>query len=479
MEPLQVLLIEDNPADTFLIKEMLNPAGIKNYTINHSGFLKDALLKLENNSYDIILSDLGLPDSSGLETINATLKLAANIPIIVLTGTDDDQLGNDAMSIGAQDYLIKGQISSDQLLRSIRYAFHRKKSEIKLRESEEKFRSIVETSPDAVITCNTDATIIYASQRAANLFGFKNKEQMLGVSLYEFFTPDYKEKAKLTTQKTIKKGITRDVEYLLLKQNGDSFYGEISSSMVKNTHENGEGFICITKDIGDRKNAEKVIKAYQQNLRSMASELNLAEEKERRRIAVKLHDHLGQNLALAKIKVSSLKKTGFSPQILDEIKDAEEHISHVIKNSRILTYELSPPVLFELGLSEAISWKLDQISESYGIKVNLEMETEIPALKEDIQIMLFRSVSDLLNSISLNSGINYLNVKIGMVGNSLNITVNDGGEGVFLEDIKKNIQTNGVGLFSIKERLEYFDGHLKIKSKVGKKTKINLSVPVN
>jgi PAS domain S-box-containing protein len=479
MQSKNCLLIEDNPADAFLIKKMLNPDGLNGYRVTLASNLKDSFILLNQDHFDFVISDLGLPDSQGLETVKSVLNNNMYLPIIVLTSNDNEQLGNDALSIGAQDYLIKGKINSDQLLRSIRYAFRRKKVESKLRESEEKFRTMVEISPEAVITLDTHANINYVSKRAVEIHGYQNENNLIGKSSSLLFAGGEEGKTWARFKSMLKTGKIRDEEFLLECENKTHFFGEISVSANIDEQNKVTGYLVVTKDISERKKHENAIKNYQQNLRSLVTQLNLAEEKERRKIAVELHDHLGQSLAMAKIRLSVLKSGDISPDSSGNLKEVERHIVHAIDYSRILTYELSPPVLFELGLNEAIRWKLDQVTQKTGIKTNLITEDVIPPLKEDSAILVFRSFCELVNNVIKHSEAKQISVLIFMNENNLTVKVQDDGLGFDPEVLVKPVShSNKMGLFSVRERLEYFDGKLLIDTRKGEGTKIEIKVPV-
>ncbi|MBN1822024.1 MAG: PAS domain S-box protein [Prolixibacteraceae bacterium] len=479
MKSLNVLLIEDNPGDAFLIEEMLNASKDWKFQVVKAITLKQALEKIRNNYIEVIIADLGLPDSQGIATVDAILNHVKSTPIIVLTGMNDEQTGNEAVIRGAQDYLIKWNINPDQLMRSISYSYHRKKVEEKLIESEEKFRVIVEASPDAVITLDLNCVINYASKRAADIFGFDDPGILTGMEFEKLVAPEHHERIKAKREKLFKEDTLLDVLYILNRKGGSRFYGEVSSSLIINKEGEPEGIISIIKDITERKNSEMAIKAYQENLRSMASELNLAEEKERRKIAVDLHDDLGQTLAMTRIKLSAIKSLNKDPEISEHLAEMEKHVTHAIKNSRSLTYELSPPVLYEFGLAAAINWKLEQLSNEHKIETSLEVTDELPELREDLLILLFRAVGELLNNIVKHAQAKNVKVTFNMDGKCLNILVTDDGKGFDAKTTEdKKGQTSSIGLFSLRERLEYFDGTLTIDSSEKKGTKVYITLPV-
>jgi signal transduction histidine kinase len=141
---IQVLLIEDNPGDVRLIREMLAESKLQLFSLAHSGSLSEGLDSLSNNTHDVVLLDIGLPDSSGLDSVLEIKTAAPVIPVIMLTGLDDEKTAVAALQLGVQDYLIKDRIDSNLLGRSIRYALERKQIEEELRRHREFLMELVE-----------------------------------------------------------------------------------------------------------------------------------------------------------------------------------------------------------------------------------------------------------------------------------------------------------------------------------------------
>ncbi|ADZ09291.1 response regulator receiver protein [Methanobacterium lacus] len=129
IEPIKVLMIEDNRGDYQLILKLLEKSENAQFELVHSPRLKSGVELLENNSFDVILLDLGLPDSNGLDSFNVILKKHPEIPTIILTGLANEETGIQAIKYGAQDYLVKGEFNGKLLVRAIQYAIERKKLE--------------------------------------------------------------------------------------------------------------------------------------------------------------------------------------------------------------------------------------------------------------------------------------------------------------------------------------------------------------
>ena len=136
MKPIEILLVEDNPGDALLIQLMLREAGAGKYNLTRVGRLSEGLARIDAGGADIMLLDLNLPDSQGLETVARAQSHAERIPIIVLTGVDDEDTCLEAVKMGAQDFLTKGAIDGSLLIRSIRYAIERKALESHLTQAQ-------------------------------------------------------------------------------------------------------------------------------------------------------------------------------------------------------------------------------------------------------------------------------------------------------------------------------------------------------
>lgn len=138
-----ILLVEDNPGDAVIIREMLNSSAL-DFTLERAATLKEAILLLTDKEYDIILLDLGLPDSIGLDSLKKIQEFNLKATVIVLTGLDDEEAAIEALKEGAQDYLLKNRLISDYFIRGIKYGIERKKMEHDLKSSEASYRKLSE-----------------------------------------------------------------------------------------------------------------------------------------------------------------------------------------------------------------------------------------------------------------------------------------------------------------------------------------------
>jgi len=264
---------------------------------------------------------------------------------------------------------------------------------------------------------------------------------------------------------------------------GCAWYGFIGFDDTTTRREWGEEDVRLLRTVAEmigtyihREQAGEKLLAYQEQLRSFASELALTEERERRRIATALHDTIGQTLALSRIKLAALRESLAGP---DHVAEVLKLIEQAIQNTRSLTIQLSPPVLYELGLEAAIEWLLEQAEQEHGLAAEFEDDGLPKPLDHDIQVLLFQAVRELLANIAKYAKADRVKVALARTHSALAITVEDDGVGFDTTGIGPQWgKTGGFGLFNISERLGHLGGSLKVKSEPGRGTRITLSAPL-
>ncbi|MBD2457168.1 response regulator [Nostoc sp. FACHB-87] len=254
-ELIKVLLVEDNPGDVFLLQELLKEVKTAQVDLRPVEELSAALNLLAQDSFDVMLLDLSLPDSQGISTFLRATCQARTTPIIVLTGLDDETLALRAMQEGAQDYLVKGQVTGDLLVRSMRYAIERQRIEDALRQSEERFRVALKNSP--IFVFNQDRELRY-TWVYNSISGWTN-EDMLGKHDSELL-PDA-DAQNLTTikQGVLTTGIGTRAEVLLTTPQGIRYY-DLTVEPLRNESQDIVGITCASIDISENKQTEAKIR---------------------------------------------------------------------------------------------------------------------------------------------------------------------------------------------------------------------------
>jgi len=357
----------------------------------------------------------------------------------------------------------------------IRDISERKQKNEALRQSEDTFRRTFEAIPDPAYIWTRQAdgriTLSKFNQAAAKITQNKIKDYV-GIEVKKLFAdqPGFVSKIILAMDKGSRQ--YEDVLYTY-QTTGQSKW--LQTDYVKTADDN---VLVITKDVSERKEAEAKLLAYQEQLRTLTSELFLIEEKERRRIASELHDQIGQNLALCKLKVAALEKDMTRSQVKSELSTVRRLLECSIQDARSLIFDLSPPVLYELGLQAALEWLAERIEEQYHVPVEFENRAGDEVLETDRQVILFHVVRELLVNAGKHSQAGQVKVILSLEQQSLKIQVNDDGRGFDASQIYDAKGTKGsYGFFSMRERLSYLGGGLEVRSKSGQGSQIILTVP--
>ena len=214
------------------------------------------------------------------------------------------------------------------------------------------------------------------------------------------------------------------------------------------------------------------------DLRKLASELVLAEERERKRIAVTLHDEVAQTLAAARMRIDMLRSLPGGNEYRQLIEQAQELLSHSIHQTRALMTDISDPVLYDLGLCSAVEALAEQIKDRHRIQVQYSFEGNLSSLSQDLNVMVFQVVKELLRNVIKHSGARGAHIRIIEDRHSIRAIVADDGVGF---DGNNNDAPDyiggGFGLFSIRERVKSFNGNIQIKSRQGIGSEVTVSLP--
>jgi signal transduction histidine kinase len=220
----------------------------------------------------------------------------------------------------------------------------------------------------------------------------------------------------------------------------------------------------------------RALEANQQRLRALAADLTLAEQHERQRLAGVVHDEIAQTLGVLKLQLSVLRADDAARPLEDRLTQVITMVDEAIRQSRTIMMELSPPILRQAGLVEALQWWAQQVQEKHGLEVVVTVEGETQRLDEDLEATIFQTVKELIQNTVKHAHATRLAVRMQCGHGKLSVEVADDGVG-FDPSATRYTAGGGFGLYGIRERLAYLGGDLQIDSAPGKGTRIALHLP--
>jgi PAS domain S-box-containing protein len=186
----RILIVEDNPGDLFLVKEFLKSTSLPDFEIVHAATLSEAIILLTANRFRLILLDLFLTDSEGLQTFESVYPLSAAAPVIVLTGLIDENITAETLKKGAQDYLVKGHYDQNLLEKTVRYAIERKRNQQLLKQSEEEYKLLFENNPVPMWAYDIKTQRIFMVNASATLYYGISRDEFSGLTIQDILPPE-------------------------------------------------------------------------------------------------------------------------------------------------------------------------------------------------------------------------------------------------------------------------------------------------
>ena len=354
----------------------------------------------------------------------------------------------------------------------------REQAEESLRRAEERFRTVFENTIVGLYRTTPDGRILLANPALIEMMGCKSFEELARLNLEkEGFDPSMPR--SIFKQRIEKEGRVIGFETVWLRPDGSKLFVSESAFAVRDGDGNILYYEGTAQDISKRKEAEEKLMLYQEQLRSLASELSLAEERLRRRIATELHDNIAQNLAVSKVKLEALADPA-NPGLVKSLGEVINLVAQTIDATRSLTFEMSPPVLYELGFEAAVGWLAKQTRQRFGLDVEFSDDEKAKPLDIDVRVLLFQAVRELLVNVVKHAGTGRAKVSVHRGRGRILVTVEDDGVGFDVSSIGiSDYSKGGFGLFNIRERLSHIGGGVEISSKPGHGTRVTLTAPID
>lgn len=494
-KPIGILLVEDSPSDATLLKQMFARLDKQIWRLSHVERLSDAIDVCSDFNFDVVLLDLSLPDSYGLETVAEFRAAVTSIPIVVLTGNDDEKLALNAVAAGAQDYLLKDQITTQLLVRAIRYAIERGQILKQLHDSEQRFRGIFDQTFQLMGLLTPQGIILEVNQTVLDFSGAKT-EDFVGKPLWEIKAWNYSP----LTQKWLKTAIANAAigqffrhEAKVRGAGNKKVWVDFSLKPLKDELGNVMLLIAEGRNISDRKKAEAEM------LKSLAKERELNQLKSQ---FVSMVSHEFRN-PLSTILASASLLYEFSYKMTEEqkkkryerIKGAINQMLHLLDEILLfgrgevgkLKYEAEPLDLefFCRDITETL-----QLNTNNQHKIIFTSQGECNQVEMDATLLQHIFTNLLSNAIKYSPNGGLIRFDLVCENGIGTFKIQDQGIGIPVKDQQhlfetfhrasnvSGIQGTGLGLAIVKNCVDLHGGQIQVETEEGVGTTFTVKLPL-
>ncbi|ALA59112.1 response regulator [Nitrospira moscoviensis] len=496
MAQANILIVEDEAVVAADLADKLERAGYG--VVGAASRGEQAVRMAKANPPDLVLMDIRLAGPLDGVTTAECLKAFADMPVVFLTAHSDRDTLKRASLTEPFGYILKPFDERD-LVTQIEIALYKHQAERRLRDSEARYRSLVETAVDSIVTIDGSGVIRSCNAATERMFGYR-REDILGRHVSALIPvpkagEDWASAYGFASGQPGVVGVWRELKGR--RRDGRLFPVEIAVSEVS---VGGQFlFTGIVRDVTERQAAHEALRGLaaqleqrvqertrelvqsQERLRGLATELNLTEQRERKRLATELHDHLAQLLVLGRMKLSQAKPlTESNPACADLIAQTAAVLDESLTYTRTLVADLSPPVLHDFGLPAALKW-LGEHMQRHDLTVTVQWSgDEQLRLPEQESVLLFQSVRELLMNASKHAGCGRAVVTVDRRAGDLCIEVRDDGKGfdVAAADHGPTPMSSKFGLLSVRERMAVLGGRCDVDSAPGAGTRVTLTLPL-
>ncbi len=466
---IHILMIEDNEFDALLIQHRLLQ-GLKNQIkLTHTGSVLEALLLISQQHFDLILSDLHLPDSNGVETITK-LKTVTNTPIAILTVSKNERLAIQCINAGAQDYLEKDILSESSLTRLVRYTLERQRAEERTQKIKQRFQTIFEKAPLGIAHINLKKeTFIDINPRYAYITG-RTIDALMQLKQSALIHPDdaaayacdmmFLKKHKPDNWKTCRR---------IVHAEGSTIWVEMTFAPFEVIHEDQVCYVCMMEDVTEHKRMLT-------NLRDLTMHLQNVREEESTRIGREVHDVVGGNLAVIKLELDWLSKKITDNALNERIRLLHQLSGEAIDTVRSISQNLRPNVLDNLGLVDAIEWLARDLEKRIGIYCSLNLDyLDFPELTKDKETSIFRIIQEALINIAQHAEATSVAIDLAEMDGAFYFKIKDNGKGINKD---QQVDQRSFGIMGMRERTQQLGGKLIIEGAPAKGTIVTVKIPI-
>lgn len=468
MHEYRILMLEDSPFDVELIQYQLKKQDFQAsyYVASDRAQFEEAIRYFDPN---IVLSDNSLPDINAKEALEISRKIWPHIPFIMVSGTVNEDFATEIIRSGGDDYILKDRIK--RLPLAIETAIKKRTEEkmkdaalSKLRENEEKYRTLVERVTDAFISLDKNFCYTYLNRQAAELIR-RDPMELIGRNVWEVF-PDA---IGSPTHQSFQKALTEQTYICSI-----DYYEPFDLWQENHIYPSEDGLSIFIRDISEQKRSQAALQQMERQMmeQKLAEQRNTtklmlrAQENERNRLGLELHDNINQMLAACMLSLG--RAVDHSPELITGVMDL---LSTTIGEIRTLSSRYVTP-LKDINLEELTRSMLQKLQATTGLDTELYYAAA-PVHDDDLKLNVYRILQEGINNIVKYANATKVHVNIISKDGILYIQLEDNGKGFDTSSFRE-----GIGISNITSRTEIFSGTCNIFSSPGKGCSIHIEIPV-
>jgi len=352
-------------------------------------------------------------------------------------------------------------------------------AEAVLREGETRYRLLIKYAKAGIIEYDYKIDrIVDVNDELLKITGY-SRQELLSQAPAEFLTEESKIRFLERLSKIMSgEPVPQDVVYQGVGKNGEIQWFLLNENITYQNGQPDQANIVITEITKLKKTENKLIE-YQEKLKRLSIRLSMVEEDQRRSMASHLHEAIGQELFVMQLQLNEFEKSISNQDLLPSLKKMKAQLLKIIQETKNLTFDLSPPVLYDFGFKEALKVLAETIENKHHIIVETYFEGEMDALRDEIKIILYRNLKELIHNTVKHAEAEKITISLKNSDSWLYVELRDNGIGFdavnYMEETSSH---DGFGLFDIKEKLNHLNGSLVIDSAPGEGTFISMQVPL-
>ena len=480
----KILIVEDEALIAKDIEKVLLDLGYSVSIILTSGLR--VVSRIVNEKPDLILLDIMFHNQVRGIDIARKVRVQLDVPIVYLTALSERNLVKRAKITEPFGYLLK-PVGEKDLEITVEMALHRHAMEKKFKErmekalleSESRFRQLVENINEGIVMQDKKGVITYTNDRFLDMIGY-TEEEVIGKPITRFLGGGILKRKEL--QEAAKNNESRKASEVSWKtKDGDRIFTILSPKNIYDEKEELRGRVSVLTDITDRRQAEKELHQSRELLRMLSLHLQDVRERESKRIALEIHDELGQQLTALKMDISWLSNRidpamEEAKKLLQKMDSMSDLVDKTIQTVQKISSELRPGLLDDLGLVPAIEW----LAQDFQSRTKIRCETRLTCgdiiLPADCATAIFRISQEALTNVARHAKATRVGISLKKDNNTLILKIQDNGKGIEADEM---FAPSSLGLMGMRERVRPFGGNLNITGTPKRGTSLKVTLPVN